>query len=62
MAKGTLTTKELSYINDLLTCEAIACKKAQVYASTLTDRDSVSQAQKLAKCHETRFQNLLALL
>ncbi len=56
------TTKDLEVISHLMSAEQIACKKARIYANTLTDVDLAAQMQALADGHERRFNNLLTLL
>ena len=62
MEKNMLTTKETALIGDLLTMEECACKKAKLYAKTLTDTKLASELNSLAKNHEKRFNALLNLL
>ncbi len=42
--------------------EQMACKKARVYANTLTDTVLAAQMQALADGHARRFAALLTLL
>lgn len=62
MGKNMLTTKEATLISDLLTMEESACKKARLYARTLTDMQLADQINKIADNHERRFNALLELL
>ena len=57
-----LTTKEATLIADLLTYEEIACKKARLYARTLTDMSLAEELNKIANSHEKRFNELFNLL
>lgn len=57
-----LTTKEATLISDLLTMEESACKKARLYARTLTDQKLASALNKIADNHEKRFNALFELL
>lgn len=57
-----LTAKDLEVISHLMIGEQMACKKARVYANTLTDVDLAAQMQMLAEGHERRFGALLTLL
>lgn len=57
-----LTTKDLEVISHLMIGEQMACKKARIYANTLTDVDLAAQMQALAEGHERRFNNLLTVL
>ena len=62
MNKNMLTTKEATLISDLLTMEESACKKARLYARTLTDQKVADAVNKIADNHERRFNALLDLL
>ncbi len=57
-----LTTKEATLIHDLLTYEESACKKARLYARTLTDPKLAESFSKIADNHETRFNALFELI
>ena len=61
MASNMMTTKEASLINDLLTMEETACKKARLYARTLTDKKMADSFNALADNHQKRFNELLKL-
>lgn len=60
--KNMLTTKENTLISDLLTLEESACKKARLYARTLTDPSLAEKFYALANRHEQRFLALFDLL
>ncbi len=60
--KNMLTTKEATLISDLLTMEESACKKARLYAKTLTDVNLAEAMTRVANNHERRFNALLELL
>ena len=62
MSNNMLTTKEATLISDLLTMEESACKKARLYARTLTDQKVADAVNKIADNHERRFNALLDLL
>ncbi|MBO4252131.1 MAG: hypothetical protein J5911_05695 [Clostridia bacterium] len=62
MGKNMLTTKEATLLSDLLIYEESACKKARLYARTLTDKTLASKFNKLADHHEKRFNALFDLL
>lgn len=62
MASNMLTTKEATLISDLLTYEEQACKKARLYAKTLTDKGLQQTFTRIADNHEKRFNSLLGLL
>ena len=57
-----LTTKEATLLSDMLIYEESACKKARLYARTLTDKKLAGKFDKLADNHEKRFNALLELL
>ncbi len=57
-----LTAKELNCVTDVLTKEALACKKARVYSKTLTDPNLASMMEMVAKEHEERYKTLLKMI
>ncbi len=57
-----MTQKDLEVISHLMIGEQIACKKARVYANTLTDVDLSAKMNVIADAHERRFNNLLTIL
>ena len=62
MSKNMLTTKEATLLSDVLVYEESACKKARLYARTLTDKALADKFNKLADNHEKRFNALFDLL
>lgn len=62
MGKNMLTTKEATLLSDVLIYEESACKKARLYARTLTDKDLAGKFNQLADNHEKRFNALFDLL
>lgn len=60
--KNMLTTKEGTLVADLLTLEESACKKARLYARTLTNVKLAEQFNAIADRHERRFYALMDLL
>ncbi len=62
MSKNMLTTKEATFVSDLLLYEESACKKARLYSRTLTDRELAEKFGKIADNHERRFNALLEML
>ena len=62
MGKNMLTTKEETRLSDVLIYEESACKKARLYARTLTDKTLADKFNKLADNHEKRFNALFNLL
>ena len=57
-----LTTKEAALLSDLLVYEESACKKARLYARTLTNKKLADDLNKIADEHEKRFNALFELL
>ena len=51
-----LTAKDLDVITHLLTGEEIACKKARIYANTLTDQALAQEKETIANAHAQRCQ------
>ncbi len=62
MGKNMLTTKEATFVSDLLTMEESACKKARLYSRILTDKQLAEEFSKIADHHEKRFNALFDLL
>ena len=57
-----LTAKDLDVLTHLLTGEEIACKKARVYANTLTDQALAREMEEIADAHAQRFSALYKIL
>ncbi len=57
-----LTAKDLDVLTHLLTGEEIACKKARVYANTLTDQALAQEMEEIADAHAQRFSALYKIL
>lgn len=57
-----LTAKDLDVLSQILTGEEIACKKARVYANTLTDAALAEEMTRIADAHAKRFSALFTLL
>ena len=57
-----LTAKDLDVLTHLLTGEEIACKKARVYANTLTDQALAQEIEEIADAHAQRFSALYKIL
>ncbi len=57
-----LTAKDLDVLTHILTGEEMACKKARVYANTLTDPALAATMSEIASQHEQRFRALFAVL
>ncbi|MCD7728836.1 MAG: hypothetical protein LUI60_02850 [Clostridia bacterium] len=54
-----ISSKELSMISQALTCEGLLCKKARIYANTLTDAALAECMSGIADEHEARYNALL---
>ena len=59
---NNLTAKDLDVLSHILTGEEIACKKARVYAHTLTDAALAEEMNRIADAHAARFSALYTLL
>lgn len=57
-----LTAKDLDVLSHLLTGEEMACKKAKLYANTLTDQALAQEMENVSHAHAQRFAALYALL
>lgn len=57
-----LTAKDLDVLTQILTGEEMACKKAKIYANTLTDAALAQEMEQIAHAHAQRFTALYALL
>jgi len=57
-----ITSKELELISDVLTAEALICKKARAYSKTLTDMNLAECMTKIADEHEQRYNTLLNVI
>ena len=57
-----LTAKDLDVLVHVLTGEEMACKKARMYANTLTDAALAEEMEKIACRHAERFNALYSLL
>lgn len=57
-----LTAKDLDVLCHVLTGEEMACKKARLYANTLTDAELASEMERIAMAHAERFNALYAIL
>ena len=57
-----LTAKDLDVLTHLLTGEEMACKKAKIYANTLTDQALAQEMENVSRAHAQRFAALYALL
>ncbi len=57
-----LTAKDLDVLSHVLTAEEMACKKARIYANTLTDAALAQEMERIACQHAERFGALYSLL
>ena len=57
-----LTAKDVEVLTHLLTGEEMACKKAKIYANTLTDQALAQDMENVSRAHAQRFAALYALL
>ncbi len=57
-----LTAKDLDVLSHILTGEEMACKKARIYANTLTDAALAEEMERLASDHAARFSTLYQML
>ncbi len=57
-----LTAKDLDVLTQILTGEEMACKKARIYANTLTDTALAQTMEEIASAHAQRFSALCKIL
>lgn len=57
-----LTEKELNFIQELITFEDNAYKKAECYAQNCTEGELCELFGQIAKCHKSRKEKLIARL
>ncbi len=57
-----LTAKDLDVLSHVLTAEEMACKKARIYANTLTDAALAQEMERIASQHAARFSALYTIL
>lgn len=57
-----LTAKDLDVLSQILTGEEMACKKARIYARTLTDAALAAEMERIASQHAERFSALYSML
>ncbi len=62
MPTGMIQSKSLSILQDQLTHEFIACKKAERYAESFQDVALKQLASELANCHRARYNRLFDYL
>lgn len=57
-----LTAKDLEVLSHILTGEEMACKKARIYANTLTDAALAEEMHRISMAHAERFNALYRIL
>ncbi len=57
-----IDSKNLSYIEDTLNMEALACRKYDMYAAQITDANSRKLVTQLSQHHRQRFDSLFGYL
>lgn len=57
-----LTAKDVEVLSSVLLAEEMACKKARIYANTLTDAALAQEMERIAGAHAERFSALYAIL
>lgn len=59
---NNLTAKDVDVLSHVLMGEEMACKKARIYANTLTDAALAQEMERIASAHAERFAALYAML
>ena len=59
---NNLTAKDLDVLAHVLMGEEMACKKARIYANTLTDAALAQEMERISNAHAERFTALYAML
>ena len=59
---NNLTAKDLDVLCHILTGEEMACKKARIYANTLTDATLAEEMERIANMHAARFSALFQMI
>lgn len=57
-----LTEKDLDVLSHVLTAEEMACKKARIYANTMTDAALAQEMERISTAHAERFTALCGIL
>lgn len=57
-----LTAKDIDVLSHVLTAEEMACKKARIYANTLTDAALAQEMERISCDHAERFTALYGIL
>ncbi len=59
---NNLTAKDIDVLSHVLSAESMACKKARIYANTLTDAALAQEMDRIACAHAERFSALCSIL
>lgn len=57
-----LTAKDVEVLSAVLLAEEMACKKAHIYANTLTDAALAEEMERVSASHAARFSALYTML
>ena len=57
-----IDSKNLTYLEDALNMEQLACKKCDMYSQTITDANCKKLVNQLSKHHLQRFDALFGYL
>ena len=57
-----IDSKNLTYLEDSLNMEALACKKCDMYAQSITDANCKKLVTQLSQHHRQRFDALFGYL
>jgi len=57
-----LTAKDVEVLSAVLLAEEMACKKAHIYANTLTDAALAEEMERVSNAHAERFSALYTML
>lgn len=57
-----LSSKDLEVLSGVLLAEAMACKKARIYANTLTDASLAEEMARISSAHAERFSALYTMM
>lgn len=57
-----ISTKDLSYIKDMLKWNLILCKKARNYKQMVSDKEIKAYLDKVMKTHKEHYEVLMGIL
>lgn len=57
-----ISTKDLSYFNELFTLSFVASKKCNQYASAVTNEELKALLEKISKIHSEHCHKIVAIL